>query len=221
MNPHHHPDSSTLIGYSAGALPTAFRVVVAAHLGICGLCRSQLLAADQIGGLLLNQQQGAPLSAGARAAMLDRIGAPVSPQASAASSSRMGSPRSPDDLPEALQPYFGATFSGLRWRTIGPGMHHVRAQDVTDSHLMLLRIAPGRSVPLHSHGGSELTMIMRGAYDDCLGHFAPGDIADLDSEVEHQPVTSPGVPCVCVAATDLPLRFSGWLARTLQPLFKL
>ena len=60
-----------------------------------------------------------------------------------------------------------------------------------------------------------------GAYRDAIGHFAPGDVADLDSDVEHQPVTVPGVPCICVAATDAPLRFSGWMARMLQPLFKL
>jgi len=62
-------------------------------------------------------------------------------------------------------------------------------------------------------------MILQGAYDDLLGHFGPGDVADLDGETEHQPVTSPGVACICVAATDAPLKFSGWFARTLQPLF--
>lgn len=74
---------------------------------------------------------------------------------------------------------------------------------------------------LHSHGANELTVVLRGAHDEMLGHFAPGDAADLDSDTGHPPVTSPGVPCICVAATDAPLRFSRWLARTLQPLFKL
>lgn len=82
----------------------------------------------------------------------------------------------------------------------------------------MLKIAPGKSLPMHGHGGTELTQVLRGAYDDRLGHFAPGDMADLDSEVEHQPVTIPGVPCVCVAALEAPLRFRGWLARKLQPL---
>lgn len=86
---------------------------------------------------------------------------------------------------------------------------------------MLLGVAPGRSLPMHTHGGNELTMILRGAYDDTLGHFAPGDMADLDCDTEHQPVTAPGVPCICVAATDAPLRFSGWLARMLQPMVRL
>lgn len=219
MNPHHHLDSSTLIGYSAGSLPQAFRVVVSAHLSICACCRAQLLDADRVGGQLISQQEGAVMSSGARDMMLKRLAeSPVSSPAQARATSRV---HDPDQLPEPLWPYFGQTYSGLRWRTIGPGVHHIRSPEVSDGHLMLLRIAPGRSVPMHSHGGNELTMILQGAYDDSLGHFAPGDVADLDSDVEHQPVTSPGVSCVCVAATDLPLRFSGWLARTLQPLFKM
>ena len=30
---------------------------------------------------------------------------------------------------------------------------------------------------------------------------------DLDSEIEHQPVTEPGEACICLAALDAPLRF--------------
>ncbi len=219
MNPHHHLDSSTLIGYSAGALPVAFRAVVSAHLSICRHCRNQLLDADRVGGQLISQQDGAPMPRGARETMLSRL--TESAIATPPRSAPVARAHDPDQLPQPLWPYFGETYSGLRWRTIGPGVHHIRSRNVQDGHLMLLRIAPGRCVPMHSHGGNELTMILQGAYDDSLGHFAPGDVADLDCDVEHQPVTSPGVPCVCVAATDLPLRFSGWLARTLQPLFKL
>ncbi|WP_109125466.1 ChrR family anti-sigma-E factor [Dyella sp. C11] len=218
MNPHHHLDASTVIAYSAGALPAAFAAVVSAHLSICSACRQRWLDADRVGGHFLKQQEGAPLSSTARASMLARLSG-EEPEGSAEVA--VSTTHDPHALPKPLWPYFGETYQALRWRLIGPGVHHIRARDVTDSHLMLLRVAPGRSLPMHSHGGNELTMILQGAYDDSLGHFAPGDVADLDCDVEHQPVTSPGVPCICVAATDAPLRFSGWLARTLQPLFNL
>lgn len=219
MKPHHHLDVATLIGYSASALPTAFAAVVSAHLSACAQCREQWHEADRVGGHLLEQQEGATLSPATRERLLSRLHAEAAaPQASPAA---METRRDPDLLPQPLWPYFGQSYRALRWRLIGPGIHHIRAQGVHDGHLMLLRVAPGRSLPMHSHGGNELTMILQGAYDDALGHFAPGDVADLDSDTEHQPVTSPGVPCICVAATDAPLRFSGWLARTLQPLIKL
>ena len=124
----------------------------------------------------------------------------------------------PDALPRPLQPYFGRSWRGLRWRWMAPGVHMIRAARGSGDTLILLRIAPGKSMPLHSHQGTELTQILRGAYDDVLGHFGPGDVADLDNEIEHRPVTAPGAPCICVAALDAPLRFPGWLARKLQPL---
>ena len=122
-----------------------------------------------------------------------------------------------DRLPAPLQPYFGASYRALKWRWMAPGVHCIRAAGTRSGTLLMLKIGPGRSMPVHSHGGTELTQILRGAYHDALGHFAPGDVADLDSDVEHQPVTVPGTACICVSALDAPLRFPGWFARKLQP----
>jgi len=218
--PHHHLDEATIVGYSAGALPEAFAVVAAAHLSICQVCRDSLRDADAIGGALLAQQlEGAQPSAHARQAMLAKLAStPMETR-----STPEASPKAvdPDVLPVALHPYFGKRLNDLRWKSVAPGMHIIRAPNVSGGTLMLLRIAPGKSVPMHSHGGNELTMILRGSYQDCLGHFSAGDVADLDSDVTHQPITMPGGPCICLAATDAPLRFEGWLARMLQPLVKL
>ena len=233
MSPAHHPDPSTLLAYSAGALATAFAAVVRAHLDACPRCRAAIRAADGIGGHLLELQEGAVLATDARQSLRQRLeaegrigpvarsGAVPGPGSANAAAPPPHDEASADALPPSLRRYFGQRYADLRWRMIGPGIHYLRAEGVDDGHLMLLRTAPGRSVPMHTHGGNELTLILKGAYQDVLGHFAPGDVADLDSEVEHQPVTLPGVPCICVAATDAPLRFSGWMARMLQPLFKL
>lgn len=222
MNPHHHLGHATLLGYASGALPTAFAVVARAHLDVCRECRQNLHLAEDIGGQLLRQQDGEPMPATARESMLARLDAGPSPRRIPQQLSRPASPQQdPDLLPRALHPYFGERYSHLRWRVIGPGVHVIRATQVRDSDLILLRSAAGRSIPMHTHGKNELTLILQGAYDDGLGHFAPGDVADLDCDIAHQPVTAPGVPCICVAATDAPLQFSGWLARLLQPLFKL
>ena len=219
MKPNHHLDDATLLGYSSGALPAALAVVASTHLERCAACRARLLDADRIGGVLLQQQQRveAPTE-DARAAMLALLDAepaigPVAPPADIVEE------HDPDRLPSALHPWFGSSMSALRWRRVAPGVQRIRATGISGGDLMLLRIAPGSKLPLHSHGGSELTMILDGASDDMLGHFGPGDVADLDGEIQHQPVTSPGVPCICVAATDAPLKFSGWVARALQPLF--
>lgn len=218
MKPHHHLDDATLLSYSAGALPAALAVVASAHLEHCVACRERLLDADQIGGILLQQQRGEVPADAARAAMLARLdGEPVIE--AAAPTAEVVEQRDPDRLPSALHPWFGNSLRALHWKRVAPGVQRIRASGIGGGQLMLLRIAAGSKLPLHSHGGNELTMILDGAYDDMLGHFGPGDVADLDGETRHQPVTSPGVPCICVAATDAPLQFSGWVARTLQPLF--
>lgn len=219
MTPRHHLDPATLVSRAAGALSPEMMAVVDTHLEGCPYCRQQLARAERVGGVLLNQRQ--PAGAGdtrhdqLRQDMLARLQdtTPVAPSSRESSTNRPAV----DALPRPLQPYFGRRWSDLRWRWVAPGVHMIRAPEVSGHTLILLKIAPGKSMPIHSHGGSELTQILKGAYDDELGHFGPGDIADLDCEVEHQPVTSPGVPCICVAALDGPLVFRGWLARKLQP----
>lgn len=217
--PVRHLDHATLVGYSAGALPVAFAAVVASHLELCASCREQLRAADAIGARLIEQQDGAPLSASARDAFRARLeGATPAPPVVVAEPA----PVDPDLLPTPLRRWFGERYSTLRWRAVGPGIHLLRAQDAAlGAQLLMLRTASGKRMPMHSHGNNELTLILRGAYDDVLGHFGPGDVADLDHETEHQPVTSHGVPCICVAASDAPMQFSGWIARAMQSVLRL
>lgn len=222
MNPHHHLDPSTVISYAAGALAVEVATVAATHLETCAHCRARVDEAERIGGQLVEQQQPAVAAdrlAPLRAAMLDRLDEALPPPPAPAS---RAAPYEDDDrLPTPLHPYFGNSYRALKWRWMAPGVHCIRAPGTKTGTLLLLKIGPGRSMPVHSHGGTELTQILRGAYHDALGHFAPGDVADLDSDVEHQPVTVPGTACICVSALDAPLRFPGWLARRLQPLFKL
>ena len=215
--PMHHLDDATLVSYSAGSLSSALTVVATAHLDRCPLCREHLRQADLIGAALMQQQSPASPSPTARDAMLAQLDA-ASPTESPATFQPVIE-HDPDQLPAPLHPWFGRSLRALRWRRVAPGVQRIKATGIAGGDLMLLRIAPGSKLPLHSHAGNELTMILQGAYDDMLGHFGPGDVADLDGETLHQPVTSRGVPCICVAATDGPLQFSGWLARALQPLF--
>lgn len=224
MTPHHHLNEATLVSLAAGALSPEMTAVAATHVEACTHCHGLLANAERVGGLLLGQQQTTRLDsarmARLRSAMLDRLDESPSSISAATIDSHSAAARraDPDCLPFPLQAYFGRSWSALRWRWIAPGVHMIRAAQSGRDTLILLKIAPGKSVPLHSHRGTELTQILRGAYDDALGRFGPGDAADLDNETEHQPITAPGGPCICVAAMDAPLRFPGWLAGKLQPL---
>ncbi|MBA8886184.1 putative transcriptional regulator [Dokdonella fugitiva] len=219
MSPRHHLDETTVLGWASGALSPEMAAVAATHLDVCRHCRSRLATAEGIGGTLLEQQQPSTDDAMRMPHLREHMLAALD-----AHPNRRVPPRreeataGPDNLPRALHPYFGTSWRSLRWRWLAPGVRMIRALRTSGHALILLRIDPGMSMPLHSHGGIELTQVLAGSYDDELGHFGVGDAADLGPETLHRPVTSAGGPCVCVAALDAPLRFPGWFARMLQPL---
>ncbi|MDH2433114.1 ChrR family anti-sigma-E factor [Pokkaliibacter sp. MBI-7] len=219
LQPNHHPDDATLVSYAAGGLATALSVTVACHLAVCPRCRQRVSEADILGGHLLTHLPQQSLSASRRQAMLEALDQPS--KDTEPSQPPAPAPADADDLlPAPLRPWLGERFSDLKWSTLGPGMKQVKIH-VGNSNLRLFKIAPGTCMPLHSHGGSELTLVLRGSYSDEIGRFCPGDVADLDPEVEHQPIADRDQDCICLIATDAPLRFRGIVPRLLQPFFGL
>ena len=70
-------------------------------------------------------------------------------------------------------------------------------------------------------GGMELTLVLQGAFADENDRFGRGDIEIADEEMEHTPVALTGEDCICLAATDAPLRFRGLIPRLAQPLLRI
>lgn len=85
----------------------------------------------------------------------------------------------------------------------------------------LLYIPAGQAVPDHSHNGLELTLVLQGSFSDETGRFGVGDVEIGDEDLEHTPIADAGDACICLAATDAPLRFNAFLPRLLQPLFRI
>lgn len=207
-----HPDIATLMSFSAGTLEEPYAVVVSTHLAMCEACREQVKRTNLIGGAMLSMEPATEMSAGSLDRLMSRLDdAPAEPVRPA--------PRG--DVPAPLAAYLPGGLDAVRWKFSGPG---VAIADIPTSRnaggrLMLLRVAGGRKVPEHSHGGQELTLILKGAYRDRFGVFAAGDIADHDEDIEHQPIAEPGEDCICLVAVDAKLSFRSRLVRTLQPLF--
>jgi putative transcriptional regulator len=84
-----------------------------------------------------------------------------------------------------------------------------------------LCIPAGQAVPDHGHRGLELTLVLQGAFRDDKDRFGPGDVEIADEADQHKPVAEAGCDCVCLAATDAPLRFRGIMPRLLQPIFRI
>jgi putative transcriptional regulator len=213
----HHLDDATLMRYACGDLDEAFLVVVASHLAMCDHCRMAVRKAEELGGELLDENKAAPIAPASFDALMDRLEtaeAQDRPTPSATGAARLRS-----EIPAPLSRRVGQQLADVPWRTIAPGVkkHMIRTDPETRSALYMLWVAPGKAVPEHSHGGAELTLILSGVYRDEFGVFGPGDIADLDEHVEHQPHVEDGAPCICVVAAETPIRFKGIISKLLQP----
>jgi len=214
MDIRHHADDSTLLSYAAGALPEGLSLVMAAHLETCERCRERLHGAEQVGGDLLGELPDEGVSTGSLDSIWEKIdsgpGDEVLPQPVE---------RVPG-LPAVLARYFPGGLDSIRWRTVAPGIRQHIFRDVESERgtVRLFSIAPGTTIPPHSHGGTELTLVLKGSFADQIGRFGPGDLADLDDSVTHQPVADTDEPCICLIATDERLRFTGTFSRLIQPL---
>jgi len=212
MNIQHHPDDATLMSYAAGSLPEALAAVVSAHVATCRHCQRELKLMERIGFACVRTLPDEDLArAMPAAARLGALEAEVDP---ATRLDRVA------DVPVPLRRLIGGQLDGIRWKVLGPGVWHHPLQLSPNSRgdLRLLKVAAGRAMPEHGHGGAELTLILKGAYTDRFGRFAAGDIADLDEDVEHQPIVEAGEDCICLVGSERKARFKGVMARLVQPL---
>jgi putative transcriptional regulator len=212
----HHLDTATLMAFSAGSLGEALSAVAAAHIEMCRHCQDELADLDLMGALLLNALPQ-------RSGEVSKRDLPQMPGDGVAIAGRDGSHTV---RPEAGEPPVGLARKfrldpqNVPWRRLGPGVWHYRLplSAGVKGDLRLLKIAAGRRMPEHGHGGTELTLVLDGAYSDQAGRYCAGDLQDVDCDVEHQPVADERLGCVCIVASERPAQFKGLISRLLQPL---
>lgn len=224
----HHLDDATLMRYASGDLDEAFAVIVASHITMCDTCRKAAQDAEQLGGQLLESETVDTVDQDAFLKLMTAIDEQDTAQIDGVQASNVrqfpkGRVKISGDVPLPLQRFIGAQTSDIKWKKVAPGIskHDIDLGKGSASSLYLLNIASGQAVPEHGHGGVEMTLILSGAYTDRFGRFGPGDIADLDEHVEHQPIVEAGAPCICLVATEKPTQFKGLVERLLQPIFKI
>lgn len=209
----HHISDEMLIAYSAGTLPEAYSLVVAAHVSMCDTCRAALCAFDAVGGAVLERCGAAKVSDDCLAATLQRIAKGDTPAPRACCKDAV--------LPAPVVDYVGGGLDAVRWRPIGGGVRQAILRTDRAATARLIYIPAGNAVPDHGHRGAELTLVLQGAFRDESDRFAPGDVETATEVLTHKPVAEPGVPCICLAATDAPLRFRSLLLRIAQPFFRI
>lgn len=213
MTVKHHLNEQLLMGYAAGILPEAFDLVVATQMSISDEARARLASYESIGGGLLEQSDHVEMKPGSFQEVLTKIGN-VKPKVEAA-------PMIEGIFPKPLQDHVGGDLDAVKWKNLGRGVRQAILDTDGNATARLLYIPAGMAMPDHGHNGLELTLVLQGAFYDEDDYFARGDIEIGDQDMDHTPTADDSGPCICLAATDAPLKFKGLLPRVLQPFFKI
>lgn len=206
----HHLTDPLLMAYAAGSLPEAFSLVAATHVSLCDDCRARLMAYEALGGAVL--EEGAAAMEGGVEACLARASLPIAVRPA---------PQRQGVFPGPLADYVGGGIENVRWQKLGMGVRQAILPTSRKASARLLYIPAGQAVPDHGHRGMELTLVLQGAFRDETDRFGVGDVEIAGEELNHVPTAEPGQDCICLAATDAPLRFKDLVPRLLQPLFRI
>ncbi len=209
----HHLTDALMMGYSAGTLPEGFNLVVATHISLCDECRARMYEFDAIGGAIVGDVPTADMSRGSLEATLRLIEMP--------DTSRKAKAAAGGTFPAPLQDYVGGDLADVNWRKVGGGVRQAILAADKSASVRLLYIPAGAAVPDHGHRGTELTLVLQGAFHDETDRFAKGDVEVATEDLNHQPIAEKGEDCICLAATDAPLRFNSLIPRLLQPFLRI
>ncbi len=247
----HHPHSEHLLEVAAGVATPACATLVAAHMVMCPTCRTEVARLEENLAALVFGDPAALDDFTARATQ-DRHPEPNAeaaqqaradggnPQRRRAAFLRRYFPkrvlsegerrRLPGPLLEAIEAH-----SDQAWRPFLPGVERIALDGLSGwtaagsntsddaGRVALLNLAPGLRLFEHSHQGSELTLVLSGAYRDQTGRYATGDVATMDEGSAHAIEIEAGEPCIALVVQDALLQPSdrrGRMARRVTRLIQ-
>jgi len=213
MSRHPAPDE-LLLDYATGALPEGPALAVSLHVALDPLARRTVDRLRAVGGALLEDEAAAPdLGEAALGRVMARLeGAPVEPTAPP----RQRRPGF-EWPPAPLVPYLG----NKNWKRAFGGFEQIEIGLHGDSHqVSLLRLQPGKGLPVHRHVANEYTIVLQGGYTDNTGNYAVGDFAIGPGPQEHEPIADPGEPCIALIVVEKPIVLTGPWGRWLNPLLR-
>jgi putative transcriptional regulator len=209
--PSHHPEEALLLTHAGGGAPAPLALVLASHVAMCGTCQATMRRLEAIGGALLADIAPEPVSDGLLAATLARLDRDMPNPGRAAHSTLLV------DLPAPLRAVIGGPVDAMPWRRYG--------RTISETVLMgeeggftaaLLKIRAGGGIPMHTHRGIEITLLLRGTFADGGETYRPGDLIVSDASVTHRPTATMDEDCLCLTVTEARPRFTGPLGPLLN-----
>jgi len=212
MSRHPAPDE-LLLDYATGVLPEGPALAVSLHVALDPAAQRTVSRLTALGGALLEGEAGADLGDAALAGVLARLNdVAVEPKAPP-TQRRPGF----EWAPSSLVPYLG----NKAWKRAFGGFEQIAIGLHGDTHrVALLRLQPGKGLPVHRHVANEYTVVLQGGYTDNTGNYAVGDFAVGPGPQEHEPIADPGEPCIALIVVEKPIVLTGAWGRWLNPLLR-
>ncbi|MEM6382349.1 MAG: ChrR family anti-sigma-E factor [Pseudomonadota bacterium] len=206
--------SGLLAEYAIGALSRPVSVAVEAHLELTGKSDRWIRTLDQVGDALRDDdiEYGRGLSS-IEPVAFDDADAALSDIFASIDGAENGAASIEAHRSVSIEMFIGMSVADVPWKRVMPGIAEHRLPDVDGAEVSLLRIDGGKSVPVHTHHGSEITVVLQGGFSDGTGHYGVGDIAYADDAVNHRPVADEGEVCICFAVVDAPVELTGPFGR--------
>ena len=211
----HHPDTLTLMEFSAGNLSEPHALCIRLHLDQCPHCRSRVDTLDSLGAVMMESQPQVGVSSDMFDAILPRIDS--EPDMTETYISTQAKRMSP------LQKLLGDDLNSLPWkRQLGD----VSVLDISErfpgqnEQVVLQKLAAGGKAPAHTHRGSETTIVLQGAFSDQKGVFNQWDFVVLNQEDEHKPVAVGCEDCITLSVLSAPVKLTGTFTRLLNPFIR-
>lgn len=219
-----------LLDYATGVLESPLEILVETHISLNASSARQLRMLMQLGGILLEECEPISLSEGALEAVMAEIEA-LDEEDKQAENKRVAGQdnviafqplakeqdKTIANLPRPLADYIPDLSCDKSWRRISKGLSQCRIQfNGSDVEANIYRIAPGTSIPVHSHEGTEVTLVLAGGFTDETGTFGPGDIAIQETGATHKPVADDDGECIVFAINEGNIRLANPIGRVLS-----
>ena len=221
-----HLSDAWYLDHASGTLSLGEQVFMDSHLELSSKAAAKVADYEKVGALILESvftdQQGTGLGFDAedifaqddaQSGLLDSGQEADRVQVSASASGR-----SEDTyLPQALRAFVDDNAMSIRWRFLGPKLRKCLLWTSEDgTKLWMLKAEAGADIPLHSHNGSELTLVLKGSFSDQAHRFERGHVQEADDGTEHEILIGDSEECVCLALTQAPLNFANPVIRVFQ-----
>jgi len=209
----HPAPEELLLDYAAGALAAGPALAVALHVALDPAARRTVERLGVLGGALMEGEGEAPFDEALLQSTLARLDGVAIEAKPAPYVPRRGF----EWAPAPLAPYLGAE---PNWKRVFGGFEEMRLSLPGEYRVSLLRLEPGRGLPMHRHVGEEFTVVLQGGYTDSTGNYGVGDFAVGPGPEQHEPIADPGEPCIALIVIEKPIVLTGPFGRFLNPLVR-